>query len=225
MALRPDTPETRMVPVAGRQFAERRLIRGVGAKERAVGYAWGRMTSRQKQHYGNQRNFAGRMQQEANRRAIAAEEDREEMLRNQGREMAGKTSQPATNHAASVIKPETSRFIQNEVDKDMHPEGRPARKDPATALNDALEQGRIRDYSHFATRDNFPDEKQTDVAYERGWDDPNYQPAIPDDPYSVASARRTRLLAKGYQMESLRRARLRGQYNRNPALVADSRGI
>ena len=88
MALRPDTPETRMVPVAGRQFAERRLIRGVGAKERAVGYAWGRMTSAGRAHYGNQRNFAHSMQEAANRRAMNDEEVRDEQLRNQGRQRA-----------------------------------------------------------------------------------------------------------------------------------------
>ena len=120
MALRPDTPETRMVPVAGRQFAERRLIRGVGAKERAVGYAWGRMTSRQRQFYGNQRNFAGSMQEVANQRAAKAQEAHEEEMRNKGRQQANAANGAppaqdevpikryqapgAVNHAAAVLQ-------------------------------------------------------------------------------------------------------------------------
>lgn len=85
MALLPSTQETRMVPVAGRQFAERRLIRGVGAAERAVGNAWGRLDSRQRGYYGSQRNFAGGLQREATRRASKREEDDDNAQREQGR--------------------------------------------------------------------------------------------------------------------------------------------
>ena len=86
MALLPSTAETRMVPVAGRQFAERRLMRGAGAAERALGHAWGRLTSRQREYYGNQRNFAGGLQREATRRAAKREEDEDNAQREQGRQ-------------------------------------------------------------------------------------------------------------------------------------------
>jgi hypothetical protein len=196
MALRPDTPETRMVPVAGRQFAERRLMRGVGAKERAVGNAWSRLNSRQRQYYGNQRNFAGSMQEVANRRAVQAEQDREEQLRAKGREMANNSNGAAqpTNHATRTIKPETERFIQNEVDKDMHPEGKPSRPDGKEALRAGIEAGRVGWGYETHRQDSYPDDSPT-----------------------------TRRRAKGYQMHSLAQARMRGQFNRNPALVADSR--
>jgi hypothetical protein len=224
MALRPDTPETRMVPVAGRQFAERRLMRGVGAKERAVGNAWSRLTSRDRQRYGNQRNFADAMQQEANRRAIAAEEDREEMLRNKGREMAGKTSQPTTNYDSIVIKPETDRFIQNEVDKDMYPEGRPAPKNPATSLADAIRQGRIKDPSNVhAIRGLHYTDKEDKQSSDRGYDNADWQGYVDenasdeDKEQARLEKKRARLLTKQYQDESLARARMRGQLgNRTP---------
>ena len=229
MALRPDTPETRMVPVAGRQFAKRRLIRGVGAKERAVGNAWSRLNSRQRQYYGNQRNFAGRMQEVANRRAIQAEQDREEMLRAKGRAMAnnGNGNAQPTNHAATTIKPETERFIQNEVDKDMHPEGKPKPKSAEDALYDAAKEGRVRDISLYGSNYDDYSDKEKDAYWNRGADgaydkyinDPSISPGLRRD------YKHDRMLTKGYQMHSLAQARLRGQFNRNPALVADSRRI
>lgn len=88
MALLPSTQETRMVPVAGRQFAERRKIRGVGAAERAVGNAWGRLDSRQRGAIGSQRNFARRLQRTADARAVAQEASQEEADRDRGRQDA-----------------------------------------------------------------------------------------------------------------------------------------
>lgn len=216
-----------MVPVAGRQFAERRLMRGVGAKERAVGNAWGRLTSWGRERFGNQRNFADAMQAEANRRAIAAEKDHEEMLRNKGREMAGKTSQPTTNYDSIVIKPETSRFIQNEVDKDMYPEGRPAPKNPATSLADAIKQGRIKDPSNLHAREGeHYTRKEGEQASARGYDNADWQGFVDenasdeDKEQARLEMKQARLLTKLYQYESLARARMRGQLgNRNPSRI------
>lgn len=58
MALHPDTPEEREVRTAGNTLRQRRLIRGVGAQERALGNAWAGMSSWEKERFGSQRNFS-----------------------------------------------------------------------------------------------------------------------------------------------------------------------
>ncbi len=136
MALLPSTAETGMVPVAGRQFAERRLIRGVGAAERAVGNAWGRLTSRQREYYGSQKNFAGGLQREATRRKSKEEKDEDNAQRLQGRAdalgnaPAPKSATPANQAAAIVQKAIHSRstrdYVAKQVEDDMYPEGKPS---------------------------------------------------------------------------------------------------
>jgi hypothetical protein len=136
MALLPSTAETRMVPVAGRQFAERRMIRGVGAAERAVGNAWGRMTSREREYYGSQKNFVGRLQRESNRRASKREEDDDNAQREQGRADALGNAPPpksatAANQAASIVQKaihsrRTRDYVAKQVEDDMYPEGKPS---------------------------------------------------------------------------------------------------
>ena len=146
MALLSSTPATRMVPVAGRQFAERRLIRGVGAAERSVGRAWDVLTSRQREYYGSQKNFAGGMQRESTRRQEQKEAAQEQSDRDQGRQDAMQDAPPpapVTNHAQSVIAPPSNAAIKKEVDDDMYPEGKPHR--PAADLDDAIQQGRVTD--------------------------------------------------------------------------------
>lgn len=136
MALLPSTQETRMVPVAGRQFAKRRLMRGVGAAERAVGNAWGRLTSRQREYYGNQRNFAGGLQRAANERAAQREEAEDEAEREQGRADALQDAPPAPkaetkDHSASIVQDairsrRTQNYVAKQVEDDMYPEGKPS---------------------------------------------------------------------------------------------------
>lgn len=102
MALRPDTPETRLVPVAGRgNFAERRLMRGVGAKERALGYAWGRLDSKQRARFGNQRNYASRLQDVADAQAEQRTVQTNQQALEKGRQMAREEA----GGGASVARP------------------------------------------------------------------------------------------------------------------------
>jgi len=188
------------VPVAGRQFAQRRLIRGVGAAERAVGNAWGRLTSRQREYYGNQRNFAGGMQRESNRRGDAEEEANAQAEREQGRQDAmGNAPPPAkpTNHAQDVIdSPKMRGYIKKEVDDDMYPEGKPKALPAKEQLSDAVINFRVRDISHPSTHSATDAEVKT--SSDRGFDN-----GMPHDDPKIARSRR--LKAKGYQMESNRR--------------------
>ena len=81
MPLLSSTPEIRRVPAANGQFRERRLIRGVGARERAIGNAYGKdhlyggMDSKQRASYGSQRNYARAMEGLAGQRAAQQLED------------------------------------------------------------------------------------------------------------------------------------------------------
>lgn len=62
-------------PIRRRQELAARRIRGVGAAERADGYAYSRLNSRQKEAYGSQRNFRSAMDASAERRAVAEAEE------------------------------------------------------------------------------------------------------------------------------------------------------
>lgn len=198
MALRPDTPETRMVPVAGRQFAERRLMRGVGAKERAVGNAWGRLTSRARERFGNQRNFADAMQAEAERRAEKMQQDHAQQAIQQGRQIAREeagipmAAEPGTmkekleRSRGSVSVAGAGQDRPNGLVKfgdNTPPKPKPVRKSGPEALQEAVAAGRIR------MDDSMPAENE----------DEN--------------------LAKNYQQETLATARRRGQFNRVSARI------
>lgn len=220
MALLPSTQETRMVPVAGRQFAERRLIRGVGAAERSVGNAWGRLTSRQKEYYGSQRNFAGGLQREATRRASKREEDDDNAQREQGRQDAMGNARPPVapkvNHAKASMGKRLSDLNAGQTvsmrnaGQDYHdgteqlrrysdnaaPTPKPRPKPASEQLSDALEKGRIQD--HYRSPPGTYTDKEYDQVAERGWDGAQN----PGDQPSDADVTRRRRLAKGYQMAS-----------------------
>ena len=221
MALLPSTAETRMVPVAGRQFAERRLMRGVGAAERAVGNAWGRLTSRQREYYGNQRNFAGGLQREATRRAAKREEDEDNTQREQGRRDAmGDAPAPKaaalTNQADAIVQKaiqsrRTRDYVAKQVEDDMYPEGKPRPKPASEQLVDARNAGRVSDDAYAWGWNQTPggrsNPKKDENLAGRGYDglmdswinDPEETPDVQQD------ARHNRRLAKGYQMASHRR--------------------
>lgn len=222
MALLPSTQETRMVPVAGRQFAERRLMRGVGAAERAVGNAWGRLTSRQREYYGNQRNFAGGLQREATRRAAKREEDEDNAQREQGRRDAmGDAPAPKaaalTNQADPIVQKaiqsrRTRDYVAKQVEDDMYPEGKPRPKPASEQLEEARQAERVVDDSnpYFrspAAKDIEKATAQLARSEERGYDgritnwinDPDTSPA--NQQHARTMSRR----AKGYQMASHRR--------------------
>ena len=154
MALLPSTPPSRVVPVAGRQFAERRLMRGVGAAERAVGNAWGRMTSRQREYYGNQRNFASGLQGVANERGAAKEVADREDERQRGfkdatgqsansRAIATKSAPPAakTDHSTEVMPTQEELYAQRIAKRRQNEMARMKSENPGRykRLNDAVE--------------------------------------------------------------------------------------
>ena len=231
MALLPSTQETRMVPVAGRQFAERRLIRGVGAAERAVGNAWGRLDSRQRGYYGSQRNFAGGLQREATRRASKREEDDDNAQREQGRQDAMGNARPPVapkvNHAKASMGKRLSDLNAGQTVSMRNagqdhagaeplrrysdtatptPQAKPRPKSSLELMNDARDAGRIKD-------DVFSDDPEAAKrSQDRGED--NYHRRILEHPSPRVSgfteaheqmARNMRRRAKGYQMESHRR--------------------
>lgn len=236
MALRPDTPETRMVPVAGRQFAERRLMRGVGAKERAVGHAWGRLTSRARERFGNQRNFADAMQAEAERRAEKMQQDHAQQAIEKGRQMAREEAGISMAAEPGTMKEKLERARgsvsvagagQDRPDglakfgDDKPPAAKPARKSGFDVLHRAMAEGRIRDalspaFSNFSN-------KEHEQAFARGYDNADWQGYVDenasdeDKEQARLEMKQARLLTKQYQYESLARARMRGQLgNRNP---------
>lgn len=100
MALFPDTPETRVLPGTGNTFRERRLIRGVGAQERALGNSYARLSSWDKERYGSQKNYAKTLKN----RATDIEADR---LRKQDEavKQAGRDSIASRGDSEEVLGP------------------------------------------------------------------------------------------------------------------------
>lgn len=238
MALLPSTPATRSVPVAGRQFAERRLIRGVGAAERSVGHAWGRMTSRQREYYGNQKNFAGGLQRESNRRKADDEENEDNAQQDQGRQDAMGDAPPAaaeaappkppTNHAREVMQTSEEAYAERMGNRRRSDMARMKVENPDRyeRINAALEV----DKGVPRERPGWQDKPDMDDAIiKRRVIDPTNALAVNTDnettaavergfdqpnytvPEDPAFARSVRLKAKGYQMESRRRFSDRGQ--------------
>jgi len=175
MALLPSTPPSRVVPVAGRQFAERRLMRGVGAAERAVGSAWGRMTSRQREYYGNQRNFALGLQGIANARGAAKETADREAERQRGfedatgqsansRAIAAKSAPPEakTDHSSEVMPTQQELFAQRTAKRRQNDMARMKSENPDRykRLNDSLEV----DAGVARPRPNYQDKPDLDEA-------------------------------------------------------------
>lgn len=197
MALLPSTAETRMVPVAGRQFAERRMIRGVGAAERAVGNAWGRMTSREREYYGSQKNFVGGLQRESNRRKAKEEEDEDNAQREQGRQDAMGEAPPAAapkvNHAKASMGKRLSDLNAGQTvsmrnagqdhagaeplrryGENAAPTPKPRPKPASEQLDDAVRSGRIRDWGNVnAEHDDYTSEERSE-AHDRGYDRPDF---------------------------------------------------
>jgi hypothetical protein len=125
-------------------------MRGVGAKERAVGYAWGRLDSKQRARFGNQRNFASRLQDaadaQAEQRNAQTQQQALEKGRQIAREEAGGTTAPAAIPAGPV---RVERAGQDRTDgliryDDNKPKPRRAQIDAADALRSAVEAGRIK---------------------------------------------------------------------------------
>jgi len=227
MALLPSTAETRMVPVAGRQFAERRLIRGVGAAERAVGNAWGRMTSRQREYYGSQKNFVGGLQRESNRRKSKEEEDEENAQREQGRADAMGGAPPAAapkvNHAKASLGKTLSdlnagqtvsmrnagqdhagaeplrRYGDNAAPT---PQTKPRPKPASEQLDDAIRSGRVRDATHPASKYELNHgEKESYAAADRGYDMAQWT-RNSQEPHDIKLKPEWERSAKAYQMNS-----------------------
>lgn len=211
MALLPSTAESRNVPVAGRQFAERRLIRGVGAAERAVGNAWGRMTSRQREYYGSQKNFVGGLQRESNRRKSKEEEDEDNAQREQGHQDALGNAPPpktatAANQAASIVQKaihsrSTRDYVAKQVEDDMYPEGKPRPKPASEQLSDARKAGRVQDDTDDWNNSRANDEVSKRVE-DRGGDGLFYNLASSDDAEDRKLGKPWMIRAKGYQMAS-----------------------
>jgi hypothetical protein len=129
-------------------------MRGVGAAERAVGNAWGRMTSRQREYYGNQRNFASGLQGIANERGAAKEADDRESSRQRGfddatgqsansRAIAAKSTPPAskTDHSTEVMPTQEELFAQRTAKRRQNDMARMKTENPDRykRINDAVE--------------------------------------------------------------------------------------
>jgi hypothetical protein len=129
-------------------------MRGVGAAERAVGNAWGRMTSRQREYYGNQRNFAAGLQGVANERGAAKEVADREEERQRGfddaagqsansRAIATKSAPPApkTDHSTEVMPTQAELYAQRIAKRRQNEMARMKTENPGRykRINDAVE--------------------------------------------------------------------------------------
>lgn len=129
-------------------------MRGVGAAERAVGNAWGRLTSRQREYYGNQRNFASGLQGIANERGAAKEKDESEDERQRGfddaagqsansRAIATKSAPPApkTDHSTEVMPTQEELYAQRIAKRRQNEMARMKTENPGRykRINDAVE--------------------------------------------------------------------------------------
>lgn len=91
MSLIPGQPDYRKLPHFG-EMRDRRIIRGVGPAERALGYAWGSLTSKEREYHGNQQAFARAMQKRANILSANRAKAESEAAREKGRQsVAGLT--------------------------------------------------------------------------------------------------------------------------------------
>lgn len=214
-----------MVPVAGRQFAERRMIRGVGAAERSVGNAWGRLTSRQREYYGSQKNFVGGLQRESNRRKSKEEEDEENAQREQGRadamEGAPPAAAPKVNHAKASLGKTLSDLNAGQTVSMRNagqdhagaeplrrygdtaaPTPKPRPKPASEQLADAVTSGRVRDATHPASKYGLNyGEKESSAAADRGYDMAQWT-RNSQEPHDIKLKPEWERFAKAYQMGS-----------------------
>jgi hypothetical protein len=213
-----------MVPVAGRQFAERRLIRGAGAAERSVGHAWGRLTSRQREYYGSQRNFVKGLQSVATRRAAKREQEEDDAQREQGRQDAIGDAPPAVikpiNHAKASIGKRLSDLnaetvSMSDAGQDYHDGNEPLRrysdnaaptpksrpKPASEQLADAIRSGRVRDATHPDSRYELHGEKESYAAAARGYDMAQWT-RNSQEPHDIKLKSEWERSAKAYQMGS-----------------------
>lgn len=130
MALLPWTDEYRKLPTrGGTDLQTRRKIRGVGAAERALGNAWSRLSSWDKDRIGSQKNYAALMQQRANRLEQQRLQQQADAEREKGRQSI------LGNQSPSVLPNSTPTAPEGSVGTLSRPGGEPARTQNPPAGN------------------------------------------------------------------------------------------
>lgn len=130
--------------------ARRSKIRGVGSAERQRGYAWGSLSTQQRAHYGNQRNFQAAAETAADRQNAEAEAQRQEALREKGRQEVLSGGQAPLPAPGTVPTPPKG-WPQATLDSTPPADGPPATK-PVDPLRHHPERAKLNELAEAEKR-------------------------------------------------------------------------